>query len=51
MKMKIITNKKYDELAEKIDDYLLEELEITIDASKTYEIMNLILNTLNIKKE
>lgn len=47
----IITNRKYDELAEKLDEFLLDELEITIDGGQTTELMMIILNTLNIKKE
>ncbi len=49
--MNKITNKVYDELSFEIDEWLLEELEITIDASKNLEIMNIIFNKLGLEKE
>ena len=50
-KMKKITNAVYDKLANAIDEHLLEEFEITIDASKTLDFMNVILNAFGLEKE
>ena len=49
--MRTISNKKWDELADALEDFLLDELEITTGGAKMGELMRLITGILGIKKE